>query len=84
VIVVHGPGRRARTFVADLRFAVIALARKLAVIAYYRWRQALRGSPLPPKVEKVRECSWAGEWSEDRSSRSDWDTPGCVSTSWSS
>jgi transposase len=51
--------------------ATVALARKLAGLAYYRWRQALRGSPPPPTGEKVRECSWAGAWSEDRPSISD-------------
>jgi transposase len=50
--------------------ATVALARKLAVITYYRWRQALHGSvPLPR--EQVRERSCAGAWSEDRPLRSD-------------
>ena len=49
--------------------ATVALARKLAVIAYYRWRQALRGG-APPR-EQVRERSCAGAWSEDRPLGSD-------------
>ena len=51
--------------------ATVALARKLVVIAYYRWRQALRGSVPPQKIEKVRECSWGSAWSEDRPFNSD-------------
>jgi transposase len=51
--------------------ATVALARKLAVIAYYRWRQALRASAPSPEAEKVRERSWGGAWSEDRPSMSD-------------
>src|SRR5713226_5531539 len=50
--------------------ATVALARKLAVIAYYRWRQALHAAG-PPKVEKVRECSWGSAWSDDRPLNSD-------------
>jgi hypothetical protein len=50
--------------------ATVALARKLAVITYYRWRQTLHAAG-PPKVEKVRERSCAGAWSEDRPYRSD-------------
>ena len=50
--------------------ATVALARKLAVIVYYRWRQALYPAG-PPRGEKVRERSWAGAWSEDRPLRSD-------------
>jgi len=50
--------------------ATVALARKLAVIAYYRWRQALKTAELP-KVEQVRERSCAGAWSEDRPLTSD-------------
>jgi len=51
--------------------ATVALARKLAVIAYYRWRQTLHEmSPLTPD-RKVRERSCAGAWSEDRPLRSD-------------
>ncbi len=50
--------------------ATVALARKLAVIAYYRWRQALHAAG-PPKVEKVRECSWGSAWSDDRPLKSD-------------
>ena len=51
--------------------AAVALARKLAVIAFYRWRQAEHAARPPAKVEKVRERSWAGAWSEDRPLRSD-------------
>jgi transposase len=50
--------------------ATVALARKLAVIAYYRWRQALKAAELP-KVEKVRERSWGSAWSEQRPLTSD-------------
>ena len=50
--------------------ATVALARKLAVIAYYRWRQALKAAELPT-VEQVRERSCAGAWSEDRPYGSD-------------
>jgi transposase len=56
----HGPGK-----------ATVALARKLAVITYYRWRQALHALPPPTKVEKVRERSCAGAWSEHRPLSSD-------------
>jgi transposase len=35
--------------------ATVALARKLAGIAYYRWRHALRDSEPPKAMEKVRE-----------------------------
>lgn len=51
--------------------ATVALARKLAVIAYYRWRAALHAAGPPPKVEKVRECSWGSAWSEHRPLMSD-------------
>jgi transposase len=51
--------------------ATVALARKLAVIAYYRWRQAGRSSAPLPKGEKVRERSWGSAWSEERPSSSD-------------
>jgi transposase len=51
--------------------ATVALARKLAVIVYYRWRQALHAAPPPPQVEKVRERSGAGAWSEHRPFGSD-------------
>ena len=50
--------------------AAVALARKLAVIAYYRWRQAEHAA-RPPRVEQVRECSWGSAWSEDRPAKSD-------------
>lgn len=50
--------------------ATVALARKLAVIAYYRWRQALKAAE-PPKVEGVRERSWGSAWSEHRPLTSD-------------
>jgi transposase len=50
--------------------ATVALARKLAVIAYYRWWQAMNAA-ASPKVEEVRERSCAGAWSEDRPYRSD-------------
>ena len=43
--------------------ATVALARKLATIVYYRWRQAEHAAP--PPAEKVRECSCAGAWSEE-------------------
>jgi transposase len=46
--------------------ATVALARKLAAIAYYRWRQTLHEmSPSAPD-RKVRERACAGAWSEDR------------------
>jgi len=51
--------------------ATVALARKLAVIAYYRWRHALLASDPAAKLEKVRERSCAGAWSEERPIRSD-------------
>jgi transposase len=51
--------------------ATVALARKLAVIAYYRWRQALHASGPAAPVEKVRECSCGSAWSEDRPLMSD-------------
>ena len=50
--------------------ATVALARKLAVIVYYRWRSVLHAAG-PPRVEQVRERSCAGAWSEDRPYRSD-------------
>jgi transposase len=51
--------------------ATVALARKLAAITYYRWRQTLHEmSPSAPD-RKVRERSWVGAWSEDRPSCSD-------------
>jgi transposase len=56
----HGAGR-----------AAVALARKLATIAYYRWRQTLPAAGSPLKAEKVRECSSAGAWSEHRPFSSD-------------
>ena len=46
--------------------ATVALARKLAVIAYYRWRQALHAAGPSARVEQVGECSWGSAWSEDR------------------
>lgn len=46
--------------------ATVALARKLAVIAYYRWRQALPASDPPKELEKVRERSCGSAWSEER------------------
>jgi hypothetical protein len=48
-------------------------ARKLAVIAFYRWRQTLHaaGPPRDDEVEQVRERTCAGAWSEQRPSRSD-------------
>jgi len=51
--------------------ATVALARKLAVIAYYRWRQALPQPSLAKPAEQVRERSCVGAWSEDRPFRSD-------------
>jgi transposase len=51
--------------------ATVALARKLAVVAYYRWRQALQALSPPPQVEKVRERTCAGAWSDDRPLSSD-------------
>ncbi len=56
----HGAGR-----------ATVALARKLAVIAYYRWKHALCASAPPRQVDQVRERSCASAWSEDRPSMSD-------------
>jgi transposase len=50
--------------------ATVALARKLVVIAYYRWWHALKAAELW-EVEQVRERSCAGAWSEDRPYRSD-------------
>lgn len=46
--------------------ATVALARKLAVIAYYRWRQALGRPSVADQAEQVRECSCGSAWSEDR------------------
>ena len=46
--------------------ATVALARKLAVIAYYRWRQALVRPSVADQAEQVRECSCGSAWSEDR------------------
>jgi transposase len=51
--------------------AAVALARKLAVMAFYRWRQAEHAAGPPAKVEQVRERTCAGAWSEDRPYRSD-------------
>jgi transposase len=51
--------------------AAVALARKLAVIVYYRWRSAERAARPPARVEQVRERSWGGAWSEHRPYRSD-------------
>jgi len=51
--------------------ATVALARKLAVIAYYRWRHALHASSPPAKLEKVRERSCGSAWSEERPVTSD-------------
>jgi len=51
--------------------AAVALARKLAVIAFYRWRHALRGAARPPQVERVRERTSGGAWSEHRPLMSD-------------
>lgn len=51
--------------------ATVALARKLATIAYYRWRQALHAAGPPAAGEKVRECSSGSAWSEDRPLMSD-------------
>ena len=51
--------------------ATVALARKLAVIAYYRWRQSGSQARVANPAEQVRECSCAGAWSEDRPLSSD-------------
>jgi len=51
--------------------ATVALARKLAVIAYYRWRHALHASDPPKELEKVRERSCGSAWSEQRPVTSD-------------
>jgi hypothetical protein len=51
--------------------AAVALARKLTVIAFYRWRHALHTAEKLPQVEKVRERSSGGAWSEHRPFTSD-------------
>ena len=51
--------------------ATVALARKLAVIAYYRWRQALVRPRVGDQAEQVRECACGSAWSEDRPLMSD-------------
>ena len=51
--------------------AAVALARKLVVIVFYRWRRALHVQEALPHVEKVRERTSAGAWSEHRPSASD-------------
>jgi hypothetical protein len=52
------------------RRAAIALARKLVVIVFYRWRHALHVQETLPQVEKVRERT-SGAWSEHRPLASD-------------
>jgi hypothetical protein len=49
----------------------VALARKLAVIAFYRWRHALHAAEKLPQAEKVRERTSGGAWSEHRPSTCD-------------
>jgi hypothetical protein len=51
--------------------AAVALARKLVVIVFYRWRHALHVQETLPRVEKVRERTSGGAWSEHRPSASD-------------
>ena len=51
--------------------AAVALARKLAVIAFYRWRHALHIQESLPPLEKVRERTSGGAWSEHRPLNSD-------------
>ena len=51
--------------------ATVALARKLAVIAFYRWRHASHAPQPLPHGEKVRERTSGGAWSEHRPSMSD-------------
>jgi transposase len=51
--------------------AAVALARKLAVIVFYRWRHALHVAERLPRVEKVRERTSGGAWSEHRPSTCD-------------
>ena len=51
--------------------AAVALARKLVVIVFYRWRHALHVAETLPRVEKVRERTSAGAWSEHRPLASD-------------
>jgi hypothetical protein len=42
--------------------AAVALARKLVVIVFYRWRHALHVAERLPQGEKVRERTSAGAW----------------------
>jgi hypothetical protein len=51
--------------------AAVALARKLVVIIFYRWRHALHTVEKSPQVEQVRERTSGGAWSEHRPSTSD-------------
>lgn len=51
--------------------AAVALARKLVVIIFHRWRHAWRVQEALPRVEKVRERTSAGAWSEHRPLASD-------------
>jgi len=44
--------------------ATVALARKLAVITFYRWKHALYAPDPPKELKQVRERSCAGAWSE--------------------
>jgi transposase len=51
--------------------AAVALARKLVVIVFYRWRHTLHAQGKWPPVEQVRERTSAGAWSEHRPLASD-------------
>ncbi|HUZ45180.1 MAG TPA: hypothetical protein VMW54_00945 [Terriglobia bacterium] len=51
--------------------AAVALTRKLAAIAFYRWRHALQVAATLPQVEKPRERTSSSAWSEHRPFSSD-------------